>query len=122
MSNKTSFKLHFNTLDKVLKSRNLEINGAVQKYVDSEVIRLTDPYVPMDTGALKKSAPLGTKIGSGTVIYNSVYAKRQYYTNAGRGKQGTSKGGLRGKYFFERMKADHLKDIIAGAKNKAGGK
>lgn len=42
--------------------------------------------------------------------------------NAGKGKEGTSKGGLRGKFWFERMKADHLEDILKTAKEKCGGK
>lgn len=71
---------------------------------------------------LKKSGILATKIGSGEVIYNAVYANINYYNNAGKGKQGTTKGGLRGKFWFERMKADHLQDILKTAKEKAGGK
>lgn len=111
-----------NSAAKIKQLRGLDPGGKVQKYVDSEVLRRSDPYVPFLTGALKKSGFLGTKIGSGTVIYNAIYAHKNYYHNRGRGKQGTSKGGLRGKYWFERMKADHLTDIVDGAKRKAGGK
>lgn len=71
---------------------------------------------------VKRAGVLGTKIGSGEVIYNAVYANRNYYLNAGRGKQGLAKGGLRGRFWFERMKADHLQDILKTAKEKAGGK
>lgn len=94
----------------------------VQKYIDNEVLRLSDPYVPFDTGVLKMSGKLGTVIGSGLVMYVAPYAHQQYYHNAGRGKQGTSKYNthnykcLRGKYWFERMKSDHLQDILSGAK------
>lgn len=91
-----------------------------QKYVDSEVLRLSDPYVPMDTGMLKKSGISGTVLGSGEVDYTAPYARWQYYNNAGRGKQGTTKHNshnykcLRGKMWFERMKADHKKEILDG--------
>ena len=54
--------------------------------------------------------------------YDIVYAHTNYYLNAGKGKQGTASGGLRGKFWFERMKADHLDDIIKTAKEKSGGK
>lgn len=115
-------KTVFNTLSTVLKDHGLNEGGKVQKTVDSEVLRRSDPYVPMDTGFLKKSGILGTKIGSGEVVYNAVYADKNYYHNAGKGKQGTARGGLRGRFWFERMKADHLPDILKSAKNTAGGK
>jgi hypothetical protein len=93
-----------------------------QKYVDSEVLRLSDPYVPFDTGMLKKSGISGTVLGSGVVEYTAPYARLQYYTNAGRGKQGVTKQNthnykcLRGKLWFERMKADHKDEILNGLK------
>lgn len=79
-----------------------------QKFVDSEVLRLSDPYVPMKTGMLKKSGISGTVIGSGVVEYTAPYAKRQYYTNSGKGQ--------RGKLWFERMKADHKDEIMKKAR------
>ena len=91
---------------------------AVQKMVDSEVLRQSDPYVPMRTSMLKKSGILGTVIGEGVVKYIAPYARQNYYTNAGRGQEGTQNGGLRGKYWFERMKADHKDEI----REKSGGK
>lgn len=115
-------KTVFNTTETMLKKRGLENGGDVQKTIDSEVLRRSDPYVPFRSGALKKSGTTGTKIGSGEVIYNAPYARSNYYNNAGKGKQGTSKGGLRGKFWFERMKADHLQDILKTAKAKSGGK
>lgn len=115
-------KCLFNTSETMLKDRGLEPFGNVQKAIDSEVLRRSDPYVPFRAGFLKKSGILGTKIGSGEVIWNAVYANRNYYYNAGKGRQGTAKGGLRGRFWFERMKADHLDDVIKTAKEKAGGK
>lgn len=50
-----------------------------QKFVDSECLRLMKPYTPFRTGAMEKSATLGTKIGSGKIVYNSPYARYQYY-------------------------------------------
>ena len=35
-----------------------------QKFIDSEVVRLSDPYVPVDSTMLKKSGISGTVIGS----------------------------------------------------------
>lgn len=115
-------KFDLKPTSKLLSDRGLSEGGKVQKYIDSEVLRRSDPYVPFRKGPLKKSGTLGTKIGSGEVVYNAPHAKKQYYRNAGRGKEGTAKGGKRGKYWFERMKADHLNDIVNGAKQKTGGK
>ena len=72
------------------------------------IIRLSEPYTPFDTGYLKNNAPkIGTSIGSGEVVYNAPYARRQYYENRGNGQ--------RGKMWFERMKADHKDEILSGA-------
>jgi hypothetical protein len=90
----------------------------VQVYVDNKVLRKCDPYVPMDTGTLKKSGILGTVVGSGEVVYNAPYARKQYYTNKGNGNH--NKSGLRGSYWFERMKNDHKRDILDGARKIAG--
>ena len=40
-----------------------------QRFVDSEVLRLSSPYVPFQTGMLDKSGILGTDVGSGEVNY-----------------------------------------------------
>lgn len=86
------------------------INGNImnaQEFVDSEVLRRCDPYVPFRTGVLKKSGILGTEIGSGEVSYIAPYARKQYYRNKGNGK--------RGKLWFERMKQDYKDEIRRGA-------
>ncbi|MGN1410984.1 MAG: minor capsid protein [Oscillospiraceae bacterium] len=95
------------------KNRTKGFNS-VQVFIDSEVLRKCDPYVPMDTGMLKKSGILGTVVGSGEVIYIAPYARKQYYNNSGNGNH--NKSGLRGSFWFERMKADHKNEIFEGAK------
>ena len=91
-----------------------------QKVVDSEVLRRSDPYVPFLTGQLKHSGISGTVIGSGEVRYIAPYARKQYYENAGRGFEGLNASGgtsgLRGKLWFERMKADQKDDILKQVK------
>lgn len=88
-----------------------------QKYMDSEVLRQSEPYTPLLTGSLIKSGILGTKIGEGEVNWIVPYARRRYYST----KRSISKTGpLRGPYWFERMKAVRGKKIMAGAKRIAG--
>lgn len=108
----------------------------IQKFVDSECIRLMVPYTPMRNGILMKTAVLGTKIGSGHIYYNSPYARYQYYgklmvssvTGSSYAKKGESKV-LTGKnlqydtgrhpkarsMFFEAMKTDKKEQILRGA-------
>lgn len=87
-----------------------------QKFLDSEVLRTTAPYVPFRTGTLMKSGQLGTVIGSGEVVYNSPYAARQYYSTA----QSRPYDAQRGSMWFERSKADHKEEWIRGTKKIAG--
>lgn len=60
------------------KTTNEDFHRA-QCFVDSECIRQMDKYTPKRTGALIRSATLGTKIGSGHIVYNTPYARYQYY-------------------------------------------
>ncbi len=91
---------------------------AAQKFVDSEVLRYSEPFTPLLTGTLIKSGILGTVIGSGTVSWITPYAKRQYYRGRRPGTQ--QAGPLRGRFWFERMKAVRGATIVKGAKKFAG--
>ena len=73
-----------------------------QEIVDSEVLRGCEPYVPMQTGMLKKSGILGTEIGSGFVKWIAPYARYQYYSPR---QPGSETGELRGPYWFKRWYA-----------------
>lgn len=88
-----------------------------QQFVDSEVLRLSSPYVPFRTGMLDKSGTLGTQIGSGEVNWIAPYAAAQYYNTADSRSYDAQRGG----HWFERMKADHRDEIVRGAKKLGGG-
>lgn len=58
------------------------LNGNVeraQKWLDNEVIKHCQPYVPMRSGNLMNSGISGTTLGSGEVVYSAPYANRCYY-------------------------------------------
>ena len=55
-------------------------------------------------------------------MYKAYYAKKQYYTNAGMGYQGEALGGLRGKQWCNRMKADRMSDLTKDIAKYVGGK
>ena len=106
--------------EQLLRERGIEKGGKVQKFIDSEVIRCMDPFTPFRNGFLKKSATLGTVIGSGLIKYVAPYARRNYYENAGRGTEGIQNGGRRGRKWFERTKPVYLSSILDGAAKLAG--
>ncbi len=101
-----------------------------QMFVDTEVLRLSSPYLPFQQGILEKSGVLGTKVGSGEVIWNVPYARYLYYgkvmvgrapkllTNTNLKFHGAPK---RGAFWFERMKSENGKQILKGAAVIAGG-
>lgn len=140
-------KLKMGSVQKILARHNVQKGGLVQRYIDSEVIRQCEPYVPFDNGILTASASTATVIGSGLVTYNTPYAHYQYYGKVygpnipmtiggeqtfrspkGRKKMPTGRDlqynkevhPLAGPFWFERMMAGHKQDILTGAKKVAG--
>lgn len=135
---------------KVLAAQNLETGGLVQKVIDKSVIDWCLPYCPFDTGLLANSAYSATVIGSGMVVYPGPYARYLYYGEVygpnipvfeddssvptrwfsppGQKKHPTGRAlqfktdlnPLAGSFWFERMKADHAKDILEEARKAAG--
>lgn len=131
----------------ILKERNLETKGRVQKFIDSECIRRMKPYTPFLSGTLQRSATIGTVIGSGIIAQKTPYAHYQYYGVVYAPNIPIFRGGIlegfysppvkyptnrqlnynkskhpqAGKMWFERMKADHKNDILRGALQLSGG-
>lgn len=108
-------KLEWNTAH---LSRFQKQYSTAQKFVDSEVLRLCEPYIPLLTGTLIKSGILGTDIGSGLVQWIAIYARYQYYLPR---KPGTQTGPLRGPHWFERGKKVWGEKLLSGTKELAGG-
>lgn len=82
----------------------------VQKYVDSEILRKCDPYIPFKTGMLRDSGILGTKVGSGRIRWLAPYARKQYYKGLSTGK--------RGRYWVKRAMTAHGQSITRWAQKK----
>lgn len=109
-----------------------EKTAALQKAqfaLAQEAARLIDSYVPFDTGTLKNSVNNASKYDEGLLVYNTPYARRQYYLHAEGSDLRTLMGneelgleadkykGLRGSYWGQRAIADmgeHL--ALYGAK------
>jgi len=134
-------RLEIKPTDILLKKRELQDMGKVQKYIDSECIRRMKPYTPMLSGLLVKSATAGTVIGSGEIHQNTPYARYLYYGKVygpnipifedgkvvgfysppkkhptGKDlKYNKSVNPNAGAFWFERMKSDHKDKILKGA-------
>ena len=85
----------------------------VQVFIDNTVARHMDAYVPMRTGVLKKSVILGSRMGSGELIYIAPYAHKRYYSSNAKLK------GKRGSRWFARMWAARRDTVIREVKNYA---
>lgn len=106
-------KIKMDPSQKILLKRHLNKNGEAQVKFTQEVAKECNNYIPHDTGRLKD---MMVELQPTKIIYNAPYARKQYYTNKGAGKQGTSSGGLRGKRWDKRMwvtKGDTIVQSIA---------
>ncbi len=93
--------------------------SAAQQFVDSEVLRQCEPYIPLLTGMLIKSGILGTEVGSGLVQWIAIYSHYQYYLKR---KPGTQTGALRGPFWFQRWKEVGGERLVKQARKMAGGR
>lgn len=135
----------------IMAEFGLQEGGRVQQAIDEAVIDYCLPYCPMETGTLAKSAYAATRVGSGVVEYAGPYAHYMYYGNVygpnipikdeegnvegffskkdvtkqptgNKIKYKTTYNPLAGSFWFERMKADHMNDILALARRVARGR
>lgn len=90
-----------------------------QKFLDSEVLRTSAPFVPMRTGELMRSGTRGTKIGSGEVIYVAPYSRKMYYGSGLNFR--TDKHPQARAFWFEAAKAIHKDAWLRGVQEIARG-
>ena len=94
-------------------------------YIDNEVVKRLEDYTPISKkggvtksshgkwvpfkrrGAMSKAHKVQTP---GVIINTEPTARKEYYINKG------FSGKLRGKFWLERMKADHKEEILKGVK------
>ncbi len=88
---------------------------SAQKWLDNEVLKDCDEYVPFRTGNLRNSGIRGTKLGSGKVVYNAPYAASCYY---GKKKFLKDKHPKACAQWFEKAKKVNKDKWIAGAEKK----
>ncbi len=106
---------------KILKDRGLGSDNRARLFLANEVARLSDPYVPMRTGALKNSRIVASD--GRNITYPQNYAKVQYDGLRASGKPLSYNGApMRGREWDKRMMADRGKDVVRGLAKFVGGK
>ena len=130
-------KVEFNisTAETIKRNHGLQPEGPVQKLVDSETMRYMSDYMPRrQAGELEHMMILATVIGSGQIDIPGPYAHYLHegilYVSPTTGIAWAKKNEIkiptdqeltyagapmRGKKFFDRMKADHKDDILQAA-------
>ena len=100
--------LKMDSANAIILKRGLQYGGPVQMFFTSEIARMADPYVPMDTGALKNTV----QTYPARLVYPQIYSRTQYVSNKGKGK--------RGKEWIPRMWNDRGKAIVRSVADYAG--
>ena len=137
-------ELEIQPIEVLLEKHGLQPGGPVQKVIDSEAMRYMSPYMPRrQAGELEHMMVMSTVIGSGEINPPGPYAHSLHegilYVSPTTGSAWAKKNEIkvptdrvlkytgapmRGKKWFERMKADHKGDILeaAQARMDRGGK
>ena len=124
---KVKVKIDINA-KKIMEARGLGASKKVQKYLASEVKRLSEPYTPMQSRNLINNSVIAPDGSS--IVYTQPYAHYQYYGKvmAGRppkkytGDDLTYSGGdNRGARWTERMFADKKAEIESNIGKFIGG-
>ena len=130
-------KVEFNisTAETIKRNHGLQPEGPVQKLVDSEAMRYMSDYMPRrQAGELEHMMVMATVIGFGQIDIPGPYAHYLHegilYVSPTTGSAWAKKNEIkvptdrelayagapmRGKKFFDRMKADHKDDILQAA-------
>lgn len=128
-------ELEMLSTEALLKKNGLEIGGSVQKLIDNECMRYMVDYMPRrQAGELAHMMVMATVIGSGQIDTPGPYAHYLHegilYVSPTTGSSWAKKNEIkvpterelkytgapmRGKKWFDRMKADHKNDILEAA-------
>lgn len=93
-------QIRMDSVDAILSRRRMQQGGPAQIFFTKECAKEMNNFAPLKTGRLKD---MSVELGVDFVAYDTPYARRQFYTNAGNGIGGTNRGGIRGKRWDKRM-------------------
>lgn len=110
--------VRMNSTNEILSRRRMQNGGEAQVYMTKECAKAFNNYTPFLTGRLKD---MDITLGVSSITYYAPYARKQYYTNQGKGREGTSLGGLRGARWDKRCWNDKGKEIVKNVAKFCGG-
>lgn len=146
---KVKAKLELPSIADIVKELGFNENGEIQKYIDNFILYHSEPYTP--GSHIHDSGVIGTKIGSGEVVWDSPDANYLYegklmvdpYILKGAffskdygfwSRPNTEKimdpegkdlsfhgGGKRGSHWFDRMMDEEYDELVEGIQNKVNG-
>lgn len=105
--------------DVILAKRKLNKGGLAQIFFTKQCAKEMNNFIPRKSGRLKD---MSVEMGANFVAYNTPYARKQFYSNAGNGIGGTSVGGIRGKRWDKRMWISKGSTIVKNVANFCGGR
>lgn len=70
-------KIDMDDANKILVNHGLQEGGPVQRFFTSEIMRLSDPYVPFRSGPLKNTVQPSQEWDS--IIYSTPYARYHWF-------------------------------------------
>ncbi len=99
------------------------LHGNVEKaqlWLDNEIVKDTEPYVPRREGTLTRSVYPSRNRGVGQLVYNVPYARKLYFALGRAFNRSTHPQACA--QWFEKAKAVCLGKWVKGANRVAGGK
>lgn len=107
--------LEIKPTQQLMSERKILPGQPVQAFIDTETVRLMEKYTPKRSGTMRDSAWIASTFGSGEIVQNTPYARRQYYDET------LSHRGITTHHWFEAMKNNGGKvKILRAAANLAG--
>lgn len=97
------FKLEFDPNS--CEAKILKTVSVAQKKLDAQILKDSNYYCPMESSMLQKSGILNTVLGSGKVVWNTPYAKAQYYGHPNKSHQKNPNATMK---WFEVAKSKNL--------------
>ena len=100
-----AIKVQIDKASKIKKRLGIEKNGKAQLFLATEATKRMDKYVPKESGVLKDSHDIEPH----KITYFQPYARKQFYTNKGKG--------IRGKRWDLKMLSAEKKMLVEDLEN-----
>lgn len=110
------FDVHVHIDDQKLRNKRDNSHDAAQAQLDQDVLKDSNYFIPFDTGHLRDSSLIHTRIGSGKIVWKTKYAKYQYYGVDFNFSHDVNPNAS--SLWFERAKSLHKKDWLKDMKLK----